>query len=358
MITRLAQIGWEQGIQESPDNSPGTSLINSVSSTKARTGNYSLAINASSGRQTSTGINIPTTDQVRAFTAVNHNGVESSTNVIDRQVYFFYLLRSDGSALRFGWHYFNSLYYVTTTSTTVLASAPDSVGGIHLTDVWHEIAIDVKIASTGGWAYMYVNGVPVIEFTGNTGTASIVGVLVGGSGTTNGRWSATAYFDDFYVEDTTGETAPSMAEPRFFHYLPVNADDTASQWSGNDGNKTDNYALLDEVGMNDEDATYVYAEEDGLVDLYTHEPLSLPLDQVPVAIIPSVSARKTNAVIDSKLAIRLNKDSDNDDTSMLSLTTVYHYYSQRFTTLPDASELNESNINSTKIGIISGGDYE
>lgn len=87
---------------------------------------------------------------------------------------------------------------------TVLAT---SANGTHTANVWEYIEMMATIADTGGRAVVRVNGVTVIDYTGDTknaGTASSIDTIRFGSTGGNNGPVVDTYFDDVYVADDTG----------------------------------------------------------------------------------------------------------------------------------------------------------
>lgn len=358
MATQLFSVGWEMGLIETPVTfTNGGTGIGTVTTTKTRTGTYSLGFPLA--QVASYGRAIPSTTELRANVAINHNGFNSASAVVDRAAIIYQIGRLDGTGWRFTWQNTNRLFYVTTIAapTVALASGSEVQSNWTMRDSWHDMSIAIKVDGAAGWLKLYANGIEVLSFTGNTGTSPIVSVAVGGSSTSaDNIWSAFAYFDDFYVEDTTGEAA-APAVNRKFMYCPVNGNGSSSTFVGNDGNSTDNYLLVDDTLNNDGDTTYVAATAAAQEDLYTHATVTTPVNHVVSAITPTVIARKTNAAIDTEIQLELFKAATDSVAAAQNLTTGYHMIFSRFTALPDASALNDANINSTEIGYISAGAY-
>lgn len=353
MATRLCSLGFELGLVECNYWLPvGTAPT--ISATKTRTGSSSLRY--TTGQHAPYGRWIGNTTELRAFYALNHAGLEIGSAAVDRHVYLFYLLRADGTSWRIGWHAHNATVGIYNNSTTATTTAIDTTGSLPTQDTWHQISCAAKIHNSAGWIDLYVNGLLAVSLTGNTGTSPIVAVLIGGSVSNNGEWNAFAYFDDFYVDDTTSEASAASTEKRFL-YLAANGNGELSQFTGSDGNSTDNYLLVDDSATNDGDTTYVGASANGLIDSYTHATLTTPINYTPTALIPTVFAKKTDAIVDTEYQARLHKGSDNSTGTAKDLSTSYAMYQDRFTALPDASPLGDANINSTEVGIIAAGTY-
>lgn len=126
---------------------------------------------------------------------------------------------------------------------------------------WTHILLDTKIDNANGWIYLYVNGTEVLNYTGDTtaggaGISDCQQVLFGGVQSVDNNWNQYLYFDDIYIDDTSGNIAPAF-EPRYQFLLATpDGDGISSDWIGSDGNYTDNYLLVDDV-PSDEGVTYL-----------------------------------------------------------------------------------------------------
>jgi hypothetical protein len=356
MATRIWSLGAEQGINEL--NYRPARGATTVTTTKTRTGTYAFTI--PSNDPASWGRILPTPlTQFQTAYWINHMGVGGTDTAIDRSSYLFTFLRQDGTLYRIGWQHTNLYWFVASAITTNFfstANGTGTTGDFNLTDVWHHVGLDVKIDNAAGWIKLYINGLLALDFTGNTGTSPVTAVGYAGSASSNGDWNAFLYYDDVYLDDTTGEAASVPIQKRFM-YLAPNGNGELSQFTGSDGNSTDNYLLVDEVSAHDDDATFVQASANGLIDSYTHAALTTPDNFVPVALITSAFAKKTDATVDTEYQARLHKGSDNSLGVAKDLATGYTLLQDRFTTLPDATPLGDVNINDTEIGIVAAGAY-
>jgi hypothetical protein len=327
MATRIWSLGAEQGINEL--NYRPARGATTVTTTKTRTGTYAFTI--PSNDPASWGRILPTPlTQFQTAYWINHMGVGGTDTAIDRSSYLFTFLRQDGTLYRIGWQHTNLYWFVASAITTNFfstANGTGTTGDFNLTDVWHHVGLDVKIDNAAGWIKLYINGLLALDFTGNTGTSPVTAV---------------------------GASVPIQKR---FMYLAPNGNGELSQFTGSDGNSTDNYLLVDEVSAHDDDATFVQASANGLIDSYTHAALTTPDNFVPVALITSAFAKKTDATVDTEYQARLHKGSDNSLGAAKDLATGYTLLQDRFTTLPDATPLGDVNINDTEIGIVAAGAY-
>jgi hypothetical protein len=158
------------------------------------------------------------------------------------------------------------------------------------------------IAEAGGRCTVRVNGVTVIDFTGDTkngGTSTQFDTIVfGDTGSNVGPRSAT-YYDDLYVCDSTGP-APNntfLGETRIQTVVPSGAG-SSTQMSPSSGA---NYTTVDELPYSAAD--YVQATP-GLLDTYATS--DLPAGTGPIYGVQTCAiVKKTDAgLISAKTALK------------------------------------------------------
>lgn len=158
-------------------------------------------------------------------------------------------------------------------------------------DTWLHIGIDCKIDGTG-WVYVYLNGVEILSFDGDTGSDDIVSV---GYGSFDVQFTGAGYhyFDDCYIDDTTGEGVAAVCPLLKFEWVYPNATGNYDQWIGSDGNNVNNYLLVDERPPSTAD----YVEEDTVdqFDSYAMTTYALGAGEQIDAIIPIVYAQRYGA---------------------------------------------------------------
>ena len=107
---------------------------------------------------------------------------------------------------------------------TILAS---SNPGTFIAGQWNYVEMSATIADAGGRCTVKVNGVTVIDFTGDTkngGTATQFDTIVLGDPGGNGGPRVTTYYDDLYVCDATGTANNSfLGDVRIQTLVPVAA---------------------------------------------------------------------------------------------------------------------------------------
>lgn len=146
---------------------------------------------------------------------------------------------------------------------------------------WGYVEWKFKISDTGGaqtangYGIVNVNGVEVINFTGdtdpdlfdNTTSRDYIGfqfAMDGGSPTDPTNWWG---LDDIYALYPVGESAPynDFLGPVQVISYPIDADGSPLQWTPSTG--TEHFSLIDENGANAAD--YVQSDTDGQVDTFS-----------------------------------------------------------------------------------------
>jgi hypothetical protein len=341
-ITRLWQAGAEFN-NALVEFTSRTSSNFQTSSTKARTGIYSFR---TSFHYNASRVLDAATDQLRVGLFVNHNGVASgdtpnllklmngSTTVVD--------VRFDGTNLK--------LYIGASEQDSALSSE------FAQTDSWLHVGIDVNIAASGGWVYVYLDGVEVLSFDGDTttGASSINQFTLGGT-VNNQFWADHIYFDDLYIDDTSGESTPALVPDYRFVPLTPNGNGFHDTWVGNDGNSTDNYLLVDEIPP-DNDTTYVESAIAGEEDSYAMSNLALEDGYEVAAVIGMTIAKKLNSGGALELRVthrtQVGGSPTFDSGSAFSLTTDYGLLWRRSATRPDAGAWDETTVNALEIGVL------
>ena len=346
-ITRIWQAGAELNtLAEWPVQSAGTNLP-TISSTKARTGTYSLRVQA--GNVKSVGVAFASVTQIRAGTWLNHNGLAGSTTTY--QGVLFRWTTPAGNANYLRWKGDTGIELV--IAGTVVATISPAVMGISSVDTWYHIGINVFTDATVGWASVYVDGVQRIIVTGINTSTGITEFYCGGSTGSLGGWASYAYFDDCYVDSTEGEADEAVPQKRFL-WAVANDNGASSQWVGNDANSVDNYALVDDVTP-DADTTYVYTQAVDQKDAYALVDITVPVGYVIVAAIPTALAKRAGVTEEIKLV------TFDGTTTILSAAKVpaaaYAPVWDRQPTQPDASAWNETDFNATEFGQQSSGTF-
>lgn len=170
---------------------------------------------------------------------------------------------------------------------TLVASTPANT--IYL-NTWHYVEFKV-VSALSGSAVVRVDGATLINYSGDTrystgGTVIPVRLVFPDAG-------AAWWHDDIYllngVADADG-LDDFIGDIRIYALTP-NGNGNSSQFTGSDGNSTDNYLLGDEIPHSDAD--YVESATVGHIDLYTMTNLPTTVQSV-VAVVPEYRALRTD----------------------------------------------------------------
>jgi hypothetical protein len=138
----------------------------------------------------------------------------------------------------------------TTVDTAVETMAKDTW---YCLEVWYKLA-----AAPNGRFVIKIDGNTVCDFTGDTdpsaygGIDNLYWVQAGGS-------VPIFYIDDLALNDTAGGSDDSWCGGGRIIKITPDGNGVTNDWDGSDGNKVDNYLLVDEY-PSDGDTTYVYAD--------------------------------------------------------------------------------------------------
>jgi hypothetical protein len=338
-ITRLWQSGWESGSV----NEIYLIRSASISSAQVKTGTYSILMSDTGLGSSGAGgvvLPVPSTRQFR----VGWWMYGAPSGIYTDKCWTIASLDS-GSSIVCGlrMRYQANAAYLW-TSIEVDSFSPISESS------FHHYGIDIKVDSSNGWLYFYYDGSLKMSFDGNTGNSDIESIGIGSYYLSNG---STSYWDDIYVDDTTGEGSPAIVPILRFYPLTLDGNGNYAQWDGSDGNSTDNYQLVDEVPPSDTD--YVETNVVDEYDSYTMTGITLDTGQTINAVIPVVRAAKAGSTEQVALGTRLSStDSIGSDQNP---PTSFGYLSERQTTKPGGGSWGESDVNGAELVIKSRGSY-
>jgi len=172
-------------------------------------------------------------------------------------------------------------------------TSSDSATGLIPQGAWGYIEIKMTIDNTVGSYEVRINGVNELSSSGiDTQSGSNVycdNIRFEGTGVTD---IDVAYIDDVYlVDDTTSFNNDFLGDTRVFTLFPI-GDGNVSNMTGSDGNKIDNWALVDESVPSSTD--WVGSALEGDIDTYDMTSLS-STTYVVHGIITSVYGAKGDA---------------------------------------------------------------
>ena len=334
-ITRVWQSGFEANGLDSEDEVSGISAGASVtvSNAFANTGTYSMRVNSSHYFWQ----NVPATTQVRA-------GM------------FFYIVGAITAGNLFQWHHAGAaLGQINSSAGGGLALyiggvLKDTALGVLKENKWMHLGLDAKRDGAAGWGTIYLDGVEILTFTGNTGAADIVKLQFGPAS------GSQTYWDDCFIDDTSGEVDAIAPDKRFPYFRPDGIGNYSQQDLIPDTGE-DNWEDVDEV-PHDSDTSYVFATALNERDTYTMADYSLPSGATIDAVIGYAYARKTNAGVATQLALACRENATDATGSDQDLATTYGApLWERWTTAPDTDPWDEATWNATEIGQVGRGAF-
>lgn len=331
-ITRL----WQAGAEVDTTNShnlefDSVTMAFAASNTWAKSGSYSYRFSAAAEYGL---VVIPATRQIRT----GLNWYLGNPSAGDR---YLIDLRTVGAA---------QLAWLVSTSTRDLelwvnGAQRDVLLAAYLSATEYAVGMDVKIDNAAGWAKVYLDGVEILSYTGNTGNADIERVQLGTQG---GNWSTFCYMDDLYIDDTTGEAAAPVPDLRF-EFISPNGVGNYSVWDPSPGGGEANWQDVDER-PNDGDTTHVEAQVLNERDSYAMTTYTMAAGWAIEAVIPTTIAKKTDGGTDTKVNLMLRQGGVDDDGSDQDLPTDYGLLWDRFTLDPGGGSWSQADLDSVECG--------
>jgi hypothetical protein len=220
---------------------------------------------------------------------------------------------------------------------------------------YRHIGIDLKVASAG-WFNVYVDGVVEIAWTGNTASAaSSFDTYHICHHFASHTWTNNAYWDDIYLDDSSGETAASVVADRRF--VPLSASAAGASTNFDVTGTASNFQAVDDFlsGSHDGDTTYVSTSVASRVDFYTTAcatSVDLAASNTMVALIVCGVVRKTDAAASTALALGVRSGSSVSYSADKALASSYGWVASRFATDPDTGGnwAGSAAINNAQIG--------
>jgi hypothetical protein len=148
--------------------------------------------------------------------------------------------------------------------TTVVATAAVSME----LSAWYCAEVRIKIDAAVGRLVLKIDGNTVIDYTGDT---TVSGAYAGFDNVYwkySGTNSYYIYVDDIALNDTTGAADNSWCGGGRVIKITPDGNGSVNDWDGSDGNKVDNYLLVDEYPYNSADYVYTDGTVPGTQDMY------------------------------------------------------------------------------------------
>lgn len=219
---------------------------------------------------------------------------------------------------------------------------------------WYKFGVDAKLASSGGWVKIYLDGVEILSYTGDTGNSDIRFVLCPGF-TYNG-FTSYWYYDDLYLDDLTSEGAAAVPPDIRLEYLIPNGDGNYSQWDGSDGNQVNNWEQVDEQ-PHDSDTSYNEAQAAEEKDSYAMSTHALSTGWSIKAVIPCAYVRKTDGGVASKIALMLRENAVDWEGIAQDLPTSYGLIWERRTLDPGGAAWDQDSLDAVEVGACAEGAF-
>lgn len=338
-ITRL----WQAGIETGNVFEFTTVTANmTASTTQKKTGTYSLQ---GDGNQQFINalVTIPATRQIRCgyyYYTQQQDGSEVK-QVFLRDVSGNDLIALEGKGSDGGSHLI----------LDIAGTNQDTEAGANTASTWFHIGIDVKVHSSAGWAKVYKNGVEILSFSGNTGNADIVSCYFG-------WWTprpyAYIYYDDLFIDDTTGESAAAVVPIKRFYYVAPNDDGNYDgTWDGSDGNSVDNYQLVDEIPASETD--YVSTNVADELESYAMGTVTLGTGETFDAVIPIAYVKRASTT--EQIALGTRYSSTDVVGSDQNPGTSSDYLWERQTTKPGGGAWDQTAVDGMEVIVKSRGTY-
>lgn len=239
-----------------------------------------------------------------------------------------YLKRNDSSGVLEFWRYGG------TATLLATSSAPLSLNTTYLIEMY------VLINDSTGRGIVKVNGVPVIDFTGDTrngANAQITSIWFGYPG--HGSWSAKCYMDDIII-DSANWPGDSRIEG-----IAVTGNGTTNNMTPSAGA---NYECVNDIS----DTDYIYTNTNDHIDLFTAGNLTSSIGSIQCVQVQS-SSRKQGAATPQNLQLATRIGGSNYVSSNKTLPTNYGVdLSNIWAVNPNTSTAwTEANVNDAEFGI-------
>lgn len=290
-ITRV----WQSGLESGSISEFDAIVSNTgIQASAPYTGTYRMYVNA---RDAGYGrIFVPATRQVRGsfVIAFTHYGTVTGNGNL------FELVAAGTPIATVGWNAFAEKtshdinQYVNSSWQGATTNHP-----LNYPVWWIRITYDAKIDNAAGWFKVWINGELAFNYSGNTGNVDLDEVRIGTSvqGSIN---SVTWFYDDIYVDDTTGESSPANCPPHY-RYPAVLPDGVGnySQWTPSAGN---NWQCVDERPPSEADYVDIGAVDQ--FDSYTMTGFTLGTGKSIDSVIPIGYVKRDEATEEIALGTR------------------------------------------------------
>jgi hypothetical protein len=222
---------------------------------------------------------------------------------------------------------------------------------------WYYVEAKVTLSDTVGVVNVRVNGTTMLNLTGqdtkdNTGTKSVFDRVYLPRGN-SGYGTGVLYVDDLYILNGSGAVRNDFLGPIKIYTVRPNGNGNSSQWTGSDGDSTDNFNRVYD-GPSWEAAqfnTYVQASTAALRDEYAVGDLAPATGTIHGVRVTANAWRTDTPAKSLKLGVRSGTTSD-FSASAAALDQITYAYSRVMEQNPvGPDDWTISTVNSVQIGI-------
>ena len=232
-------------------------------------------------------------------------------------------------------------------------------------EIFTHVAFALDIANSGGTFQCWVNGVLVLDYTGDTQgqTSTQADKFVFDFSSISGSSFRTTFVDDFYCGDSdTSDSNNDIAAPpgdmRIYCSFP-SADGDHTDWTPLSGNSIDNVDELDtdfdgEIDGNPDDTTYVSSSTTADKESWEYTNVDVPDSATGKFVQITTYARKDGVDVAKFRNIHRDDSAGTDDTSLPdhTLSTSWDWYVDIYGDDPiNSGEWTEANFNDAEFGV-------
>jgi hypothetical protein len=347
--TRVYQTGFEMNATEewTEDVAQGIAVSPTVVASDERTGTYAQR---HASDTIAAGGTFTAATALRVHVGIKHSGLFTvglgvKANIIG-------LLSNSGKRHNVVWDRDSGEIRLFIDSAQVVAVSAAAPPDFTTTGSYLEAGVIFE-SGASGFCTVYIDGVQKLTYSGDTGD-SIVGVFAGGRFDSSNSWASNAHIDDFYIETSPGGEVDAPPPSEFLDWSPVNGAGDSTQLTLVGG--ASNWEAVDDTTP-DDDTTHVFADGAGQRDQYHTTNITVPVGLAIKAASPTVLAKRTNAAVDSRLALGTDDGTTERLGSGLLLSTAYGIVFERQPLDPDSNSWTETKLNSSQIIVEGSGSF-
>ena len=229
----------------------------------------------------------------------------------------FFTLYGDGQSTLHTQGYFAGGAGGNLTVTRGTSTLGTTSGLSFTTDTWYYLEVQATLNDSTGAITVKGNGTTILSLTGqdtkNGGTGSVYTAI--GFRARSSIAVGHAVVDDLYVLNGAGSVYNSFLGDVTVETLRPDGNGNYSQWTGSDGNSTDNYLLVDEATY--DVADYVSSSTTNNKDTYTYGALTASSGAVKGVVAKAVAAKSASGSQDYRQITRISSTDYNGATTAL-----------------------------------------